>query len=864
VTTSLHEGWTVTALEGPVPEEVRGRRIAASVPGCVTTDLLGAGLVPDPYLDENDALLAWVGRTSWSFETTFEAAGVGGAERCDLVCEGLDTVATVRLNGTVLGTTANMHRSYRFDARPLLVPGANKLEVEFKAPVDTAEQMSAEIGPRPNNGAHPFNAIRKMACNYGWDWGPDLPTAGIWRPIGLDRWRQARIASVRPLVSVTLAPAGSAPGQEMPWADDGSPRTADAVVEFNVELVWAGQDDLPVCVVATVAGATVAATAEPGQATVVLGVPVPGVELWWPAGYGGQRLYEAAVYLDPDGPEGVTAQGALGRWDGRIGFRSVALDIEPDARGKRFGIVVNGRSILVRGANWIPDDCFPSRVSRGRYRRQLERARAANCNLLRVWGGGIYESEDFYDAADELGLLVWQDFLLACAAYAEEEPLRSEFQAEVREAVTRLSAHPTLAVWSGGNESLWLHDDWGWDAQLGGQTWGPGYYLDMFPAIVGELDPTRPYMAGSPWSFTPDVYANDARFGSMHVWDVWNKKDYAAYREHQPQFVAEFGFQGPPAWSTLARAVSQRPLSPSAPAVVNHQKANDGMGKLARGLAPHFPEPHSFDDWHWAMSLNQARAVTLAIEYWRSLAPRCRGTIVWQLNDCWPVISWAAIDGDERLKPMWYALRRAHADRLLTIQPTPGGPVGTDRPWSEGLSVVAINDSGQRWDAQVDLVRQSFDGEVLAQGTFTVTADPGQSVATVIGPDLVGPQDPNREVLVASSPGQRALWFYAEDKDLVLPAPALKARVEPADDGFDVVVEASTLQRDVAILADRVDPEAVCDDMLFTLLPGESRRVRVRTKNVIDPEELTGDRVLRSANQLCPAGKVTATDNGGA
>jgi beta-mannosidase len=263
------------------------------------------------------------------------------------------------------------------------------------------------------------------------------------------------------------------------------------------------------------------------------------------------------------------------------------------------------------------------------------------------------------------------------------------------------------------------------------------------------------------------------------------------------------------------------------------------------------------------MSLNQARAVTLAIEYWRSLEPRCRGTIVWQLNDCWPVISWSAIDGDGRLKPMWYALRRAYADRLLTIQPVPGARSDSQRAWSGGLSLVAVNDSGQHWDGVVDIARKGFDGEVLAQGILVITAEPGQSANALIDAELVVPRDPSREVLVASSSGFRALWFYGEDKDLVLPAPALKARVEPASDGFDVVVEASTLQRDVAILADRADPDAVCDDMLFTLLPGESRRVRVCGPNITDPEELIGDRVLRSANQLCPAGNVTARDDGG-
>ena len=397
----------------------------------------------------------------------------------------------------------------------------------------------------------------------------------------------------------------------------------------------------------------------------------------------------------------------------------------------------------MRGANWIPDDCFVSRVGRERYRQRLEQARAANMNLLRVWGGGIYESEDFYELADELGILVWQDFLLACAAYPEEEPLRSEIEAEAREAVARLAKHPSLAVWSGGNENIWGHEEWHWELFLAGKTWGAGYYFDVFPAIVAELDPTRPYMPGSPCSLGADAGSNDPRHGSMHVWDVWNSRDYLAYREHKPQFVAEFGFQGPPTWSTLTRAVSDRPLTVSTPNLMVHQKAHDGTAKLARWLAPHFPEPASFEDWHWAMSLNQARAVTLAVEYWRSLAPRCRGAIVWQLNDCWPVISWAAIDGDGRLKPLWYALRHTYADRLLTVQPSPAQPAPgqvlsgqapSAQALSGELSVVAVNDGATTWQAQLEVVRQDFVGTVRAKGALTLVAGPGQSASAALGP----------------------------------------------------------------------------------------------------------------------------------
>lgn len=844
----------MAATAGPAPATVAGRRLPATVPGCVSTDLLAAGLLPDPYVGANEGRHSWVGRTNWRYETSFDTAVPAPGERVDLVFEGLDTVATIKLNDRVIGTVANMHRSYRFDLRALLREGANLLVVDFEAPVDAAERLSQELGPRPHTNGHPFNAIRKMACNFGWDWGPELVMAGIWRPAYLERWRVARLASVRPLVQVDL-PEGAAVGAGEPrWADASSPTKGHVTVEFHVDIEWAEHDanndandgandeandgaDLPVR--AEVAGQVAVAPVRAGENKAVVRLEIPEADLWWPAGYGTQPLYEAKVALElPNGE-------ALDRCTRRLGFRTVALDTAPDERGSRLGFVVNGRAVQVRGANWIPDDCFPSRLDRTRYQKRVEDARGSNCNLLRVWGGGIYESEDFYDAADEVGLLVWQDFCLACAAYAEEDPLRAEIEAEAREAVTRLSAHPSLAVWSGCNENIWGYEDWGWKEPLGGKTWGAGYYFDIFPSTVAELDPTRPYMAGSPWSFGHEAHPNDPRFGSVHVWDVWNQKDYSAYRDWRPQFVAEFGFQGPPAWSTLVRALGDAHLSKDDPVLEVHEKATDGVAKLDRWLALHFPQPEAFDDWHWATSLIQARAVTLAVEHWRSLSPRCRGTIVWQLNDCWPVLSWAAVDGDGRKKPLWYALREAYRDKLLTVQP--GGSEGE-------LVAVAVNDSAEPWSLDLYVARQSFGGGLLAKSTASVKAAPGQSVAVLLDPEVALAGDPSGEVLVVAAENDRALWFYEEDKDLALPAPALTARAERAPGGWDVVVEAATLQRDVALLADRAHPDASADNMLFTLLPGESRRVHVSCPTALDPDRLMSPDVLRSANQLVRPG----------
>jgi beta-mannosidase len=824
VRTVLHDNWTVRGVGGDVRADLVDREFAAIVPGCVTTDLLSAGVVPDPYLEENEGLLAFIGRTDWRYTTTFDVAAAEVGERLDLVCDGLDTVAMIEINGVRVGETANMHRSYRFDVRDVIRTGSNELAVTFAAPLTYAEGMSEQLGPRPHVNAHPFNAIRKMASNFGWDWGPDLPTAGIWRPIALERWREVRLASVRPLVDVEFPPTRSdrptrgngtlAIHIELEWANENNPETADLrarLGEIETTVVIAG-----------------------GASSALVELVAPDVELWWPAGYGGQALYDLELTLhDPD-----DEARSFDAWRGRVGFRTVLLDTSRDQIGRRFAIVVNGLPIAIRGANWIPDDCFVSRIDRRRYDDRLQEAVAANMNMLRIWGGGIYESDDFYDIADELGLLIWQDFLFACAAYAEEEPLRSEIIAEASEAVTRLAVHPSLALWNGNNENIWGHEDWGWKEQLEGRTWGAGYYFNVLPEIVGRLDPSRPYSPGSPFSFERGVHPNDPSNGTMHVWDVWNQKDYLVYGEYAPRFVSEFGFQGPPTWSTLNRAVHDTPPSVDGPGFIVHQKATDGTAKLERGLAAHLPLPTSFEDWHWATSLNQARAVEFAVNHWRSLELRCAGTLVWQLNDCWPVTSWAAIDGDGRRKPLWFALRRSYGDRLLTFQ-----------PHGDGLALCVVNDAAEPWTAVLPVARQNFCGAELARTTVVIDVAPGTSVAYSL-PGDVASNTANDEVLVGGNGVQRALHFYVEDVAGILPTPDLSTELARVDGGYELKVVAGSLQRDVTLLVDKVAPDAEIDRMLVTLLAGESTIFQVRCASPLNASELVSPRVLRSANQL--------------
>lgn len=821
-TQDLYDGWSLTAVAGPVPADLVGRRVRARVPGTSHTALLDAGLIPDPYLDRHEEDLAWMRRTDWVFERDLDLDPAADDERVDLVFDGIDTVATLTFGEHEIGRTANQHRSYRFDVRDLVQPTTQRLRVLLTSALAHAEAEATRLGPRPLAYDQPFNMVRKMACSFGWDWGPDLQTAGLWRPVRVERWSVARLAAVRPLVTVDAA---------------GTGRVA---VHVEVERSGLPGGDAALVVRAHVAGADVSVEVPGGSSTATVDLEVPHAPLWWPVGHGTQPLAELGVTLaGPDAPE------PLDTWSRRIGFRTVELDTSTDDDGTAFTFRINGRPIFVKGANWIPDDHLLTRITRERLAHRLDQAVDAHLNLVRVWGGGIYESEDFYELCDERGLLVWQDFLLACAAYPEEQPLWDELEAEAREHVARLTPHPSLVLWNGGNENLWGFMDWGWPQELEGRTWGYRYATELLSGVVAELDPTRPYSDGSPYSpgFALDeVHPNDPDHGTHHQWEVWNRVDYTVYGDEVPRFCSEFGFQGPPTWATLTRAVHAAdggPLTKDDPAFLLHQKADDGNGKLDRGMEPHLGVPDDFADWHWAAQLNQARAVRFAVEHYRSWWPRTAGAIVWQLNDCWPVTSWAAIDGDERPKPLWYALRTAYAPRLLTVQPRQGREV-----------LAVVNETPAIWQGIVRLSRQLLDGTVLAEEDLALAVGAWSVGQFTLPTTVATPVDPTREVLVVRLGDLRTVHTWAEDVDLDLDPAPLRASVTPVQDGYRVDVTASSLARDVTLLVDRLDPDALVDTALVDVPGGTTASFHVRTRGTFDPADLTRAPVLRSANDV--------------
>ena len=767
--------WTVEATGGHGSTVVPAP-LPAAVPGCVHTDLIAAGLLTDITVagDPDDQL--WVSATPWRYRTTVRRPA-RPFERAVLEFAGIDTYATISVNGRRRLTTGNMFRTFELDVTAdLASAGQVEIVVDLVPALPIAmEREAANPLPRPEDYWRPFSQVRKMACSFGWDWGPATLTVGLWRPVRLLTWTGARLTDVRV--------------------------RACAPAEVSVDVVVDGRAS-DVGVVVDDGGRAVATAVLPvvgGQAHGT--VEVPDARRWWPCTEGAQPLYGVTVTL-------LAGDDVLDRRSLTVGFRSVSLVQEPDEPGSSCELHVNGRRVWIRGFDWIPDDTFPSRVTPERYRARLAEAVAAGANAVRVWGGGLFEADAFYDACDELGLLVLQDFLFACAAYPEDTGTVAEVRAEASDNVRRLRHRASLALWCGNNENLWGHEDWGWKEALAGRPWGQTYYREILPAIVADLDGTRPYVPGSP--FSPDGHhPNDPGHGMSHIWDVWNERDYADYETWRPRFVSEFGYQAPASWGTLVEAVGG-PIDPAGPVLTRHQRATDGDAKLAAGLDRHLPAPPADGvAWYFATQLLQARAVLTGVGHLRSLHDHCSGAIWWQLNDCWPSVSWSVIDVRGRRKLAWHAVREAFGARLVKVVAGPGVALVNDTSavWSERVTVQTLTG-----DAVSLLVER--DVEVPPHGCVVLDVDPA------VGAEA--------DAVIADAGGRRSVrWLVPDPKLELRPQDAdVEARSTGPQDVL-LTVTARVVLRDLSLLAELADPDAVVEGQLVTLLPGESATFHV-------------------------------------
>ena len=845
--------WTVTCTaceHAGLPAGIVGQSFAAEVPGCVHLDLVRAGVIPPVDEGDGEARQEWVGHADWEWRgmVTLDAAALAH-ERVDLAFGSIDTVAEVLVNGCTVGSSMDQFLPARFDVRRAARGGANEVRVRIRAPVPFVRAEEARLGPRPVNGDWtPYPFVRKSACNFGWDWGPRVPTSGIPADVRVECWSGVRLASVRPLVTACDAHRARVDVHaEVEWSGaDARPGGMHVRCELRMPPRVPGSGDDrsmtkgrgrahdrgPSKVVAN------AAIGADGRASAVIEVERP--ERWWPRGLGAQPLHALHVDLVDAGGAPFEPAGERQKIVRRIGLRTCALDTSADEFGSRFAFAVNGAPVPVTGANWIPASLFPVEgLDDGRIDRLVERAAELNLNMLRVWGGGIYEHPRFYERCDELGILVWQDFMFACATYPEDAPMAERVAHEARAQVERLCSHPSIVLWCGGNEDVLAWQSWGFRERLApGQSWGIGLWDGVLPRVCAELDPTRPYWTDSPWSGSLDLHANDPDHGDRHTWDL--KLD--AYRSMVPRFTSEFGHQGPPTLRSIREALGDDGLRIGSPELALRQRAWGGDdAQYAPFLAAAFRPARDFGEWIWQAQVLQARAMETQIAWLRSHPERNAGSLFWQLNDVWTGHSWSVIDGRLRAKPAFHAVKRAAAPRLVTIQPV--GEPGADG--TRALRVVLVNDAPTRWAARVAVRRIDADGRVLAEAGATVKVEPWAVDRSIDVCALVGdPVDRTREAIFADvrvhdddlrgdvpMPDRlptRACWWFASDVERPAAEPRVDVRVEGSMGAWVVHVHARGVVRDLW-----VEPEGdwdECTPNLLTLLPGERVQVAIRMR----------------------------------
>ena len=798
----------------------------ATVPGTVHTDLIANEIIEDPFFRLNERGVQWVDKDDWMYETELTAtAAETSSSNQELVFYGLDTYADVYLNGESILNANNMHRTWRVNVKGLLKSGSNKLEVYFHSPIKIdlpkcdKYSYGFNTGPDQSQNGGIFDKLvsifaRKAGYHYGWDWGPRLVTSGIWRDVVLETWNGTRIDDVQ-LIQNSVTEAEASLSSIVEVRADAAVNNATLTVTANGREVAKKQVSLT-----------------KGTNRVQMDYTIANPRLWWPNGLGEPYLYDFKTSLTVNSKEADSRSQ-------EIGLRSIVLHNDKDQYGHNLYFEVNGKPVFMKGADMVPLDNFLPRITRERYEKHVLDAKAVNMNMIRVWGGGVYEDDYFYQLCDRNGILVWQDFMFACSTYPADDEFIANIRQEAIDNVKRLRNHACIALWCGNNECQDVMYGWGnrkkYYEERGVlpllESQFKNMYFKCLPEVVAEYGSGISYRPSSPFAFedTPSDGVN----GDAHYWGVWHGRDSIGhYNVERARFFSEYGFQSFPEFESVKiYAPQKRDWSINSEVMMAHQRAGSYANNLIRDyMDKEFRTPDNFEHFLYVGMILQGDAIKTAMEAHRRDMPYCMGTLYWQHNDCWPVASWAARDYYGRWKAQQYFARQAYRDILVS-------PMVKDGV----VKVHLVSDRRTNTKGKFTIIALTLGGKKLAQVTRNVTAKALTSqviFSSALSNMLKGEKRENVIFAVrfetAGAEPYTNVGYACRQKLMNYTHPNYSVDIEPAEGGYEVTVGSDEFARGVFLSLEGI--ENFFSDNYFDILPGEKRTVHVRT--AIDRDEM--------------------------
>lgn len=805
---TLHTNWTFCQVGDTLWSD-------AKVPGTVHQDLLNHNRIPNPFYGMNEQDVQWVENEDWMYRTSFVVDEHQlSRDAAVLEMDGLDTYADVFLNGALILRSDNMFVGYKVQVKPVLRKGVNRLLVRFRSPVkEVLPQLQTNGFDYPASNDHsPWRTsvyTRKAPYSYGWDWGIRLATCGIWRPVRLVFSDVARIEDY--YVCQDVVTQAKADVDNRLEINNVTSSTVSALLKVDYHYSDSDTKEIKKQI-----------ELRPGANTVSLPVSIEKPHLWMPNGWGEPSLYKFTASLSVDGVE-------IAKQERNVGLRTVRVVMDDDEYGKSFYFVVNGKPMFAKGANFIPDDALLPNVTPERYKRIFEDVKAANMNMLRVWGGGIYEDDEFYDEADRNGILIWQDFMFACSSYPHDPQFVGRVEAEAEYNIKRLRGHASLAMWCGNNEIYEAMRYWGWQRKYSAEAFAGmerGYdvlFRGLLPKMVERLDNGRFYMHSSPYEANwgrPDSW----KTADSHNWGTWHgRKPFESFDTDVPRFMSEYGFQAFPEMKTIRTFAEEKDFELESPVMNAHQKADIGNALIKQTMRLYYKVPEKFEDLVYVGLVLQGQGMRHGIEAHRRNRPYCMGSLFWQLNDSWPVVSWSGIDYYGNWKALMYQSKRAFAPILINAIKE-----------GDDVCVYLVSDELQdRDDVRLDVELMDFDGKAHGKWTQSGMLAANSSVLFMKkrAGELQGKLSAATSLLHFTLKAKNGatladdVFYFAYPKDQKLPKANIETSVRRRGDAIEMTLKTDKLARDIFV---EVPVQGVrFTDNFFDLLPGQRKKITI-------------------------------------